>query len=524
MRVRETRQRGAETCESRRILQPLARVRETRKRGAGNVRIAALSFSTSRASGRRESAERATRDSRRLSSTPRAHLGDAPARSRQRSNRGAFPQSPRAHPRDAPARSRQRAIHGGFLQHLARIRETRQRGVGNARFAAAFFSPSRASARRESAERETHDSRRLSSTPRAAPRNAKARSGQLAIRGAFIQHLARIRETRQRGASNARIAAAFFSTSRGSTKRASADRATRDSPRFPSVPRAHPRDAPARSGQLAIRGGFLQHLARVCETRKRGAGNVRIAVLSFSPSRASGRRASAERATRDSRRFHSAPCARPRDAPARSRQRAIRGGFLQPLVRVRETRQRGAGNARFTAAFFSTSRASVRRESAERAARESRRLSSALRARPRDTKVRSGKRTIRGGFLQHLARVRETRKRGAGNARFAAAFFCPSRASARRESAERAKRESRRFSSAPRARPRDAKARSGQRAIRDGFLQSLARLHETRKRGAGNVRIAVLSFCPLRASARRESAEWATRDSRRLSSAPRARL
>ena len=41
-----------------------------------------------------------------------------------------------------------------------------------------------------------------------------------------------------------------------------------------SVPRARPRDATARSGQRAIRGGFLQHLARICETRKRGTGSA----------------------------------------------------------------------------------------------------------------------------------------------------------------------------------------------------------------------------------------------------------
>ena len=280
------------------------------------------------------------------------------------------------------------------------------------RIAAAFFNLSRASARRESAERETHDSRRLSSTPRAAPRNAKARSGQLAIRGAFIQHLARIRETRQRGASNARIAAAFFSTSRGSTKRACADRATRDSPRFPSVPRAHPRDAKARSGKRANRGGFFQPLARVREMRKRGAGNTRFAAAFFSPSRASARRASAERVTRESRRLSSAPRAAPRNAPARIGQRAIRRAFLQSLARIREMCQRGAGNSRFAA------------------------HSSAPRARPRDAPARSGQRSIRGGFLQPLARVRETRQRGVGNARFTAAFFSPSRASVKRASAE----------------------------------------------------------------------------------------
>ena len=249
----------------------------------------------------------------------------------------------RARLRNAPARSGQRAIRGGFLQPLARIRETRQltticrqfaalqplariremrqRGVGNARFAAAFFNPSCASARRESAERETHDSRRLSSVPRARPRDAPARSGQRAIRGAFIQPLARIHETRKRGAGNARFAA------------------------LSSAPRAHPRDAPARSGQHAIRGGFLQPLARLHETRKRGVGNARFAAAFFSPSRGSTKRESAERATRDSRRFHSAPRAHPRDAKARSGQLAIHGGFLQPLARLCETRKRGTGSA-----------------------------------------------------------------------------------------------------------------------------------------------------------------------------------
>ena len=332
------------------------------------MRFAALSFSTSRASARRASAERETRDSPRLSSAPCAH------------------------PRDAPARSGKRAIRR------------------------AFFSPSRASARRESVERATRDSRRFPSVPRAHPQDAPARSGQRAIRGAFLQPLARIRETCQRGAGNARFAALSFSPSRASARRESAERATFESRRFPSVPsrasarcasaeratrdsrrlsstsRAYPRDAPARSGQRAIRRAFLQSLASIRETRKRGAGNARFAAAFFSPSRASARRASAERATRDSRRFHSAPHAHPGDAKARSGQLAIRGGFLQPLARIRETRHRGVGNARFTAAFFSTSRASVRRESAERAARDSRRI------------------------LQHFVRICETRKRGAGNA------------------------------------------------------------------------------------------------------------
>ena len=178
-----------------------------RKRGAGNTRFAAAFFSPSRASARRESAERETHDSRRLSfstsrasarcasaewatcesrcflSAPRAHPGGAPARSRQRANRGGFPlaprarpmparplpapSAPRARPRDAPARSGQRTIRGGFFQPLARVREMRKRGAGNARFAAAFFSPSRASARRASAERATRESRRFSSAPRA---------------------------------------------------------------------------------------------------------------------------------------------------------------------------------------------------------------------------------------------------------------------------------------------------------------------------------------------------------------------
>ena len=282
--------------------------------------------------------------------------------------------------------------------------------MGNARFAAAFFSPSRASARRESAERETCESRRLSSTSRARPRDAKARSGQLAIRGGFLLPLARIRETRKRGAGNARFAAAFFNPSCASARRASAERATRDSRRLSSISRARPRDAPARSGQRANRGGFLQHLARVRETRKRGTGNVRIAALSFSPSRASVRRESAEWATLDSRRLSSAPRARPRDAKARSGQSVNRGAFIQPLARIRETRQREAGNARFAAAFFSPSRGSTKRESAEWATLDSRRLSSTPRARPRDAPARSGQRAIRGGFLQPLVRIRETRQ------------------------------------------------------------------------------------------------------------------
>ena len=197
---------------------------------------------------------------------------------------------------------------------------------------------------------------------------------------------------------------------------------------------------------------------------------------------------------------------------------------IQPLARIRETRQRGAGNARFAAAFFSPSRGSTKRESAEWATLDSRRLSSTPRAHPGDAKARSRQRSNRGAFPQSPARVRETRQRGVGNARFAAAFFNPSRASARRASAEWATRESRRLSSALRARPRDAKAQSGQRSIRGGFLQPLAHIREMRQRGAGNVRIAAAFFSPLRASVRRESAERATRDSRRLSSAPRARL
>ena len=184
-------------------------------------------------------------------------------------------------------------------------------------------------------------------------------------RGAFLQPLVRIRETRKRGAGNVRIAAAFFNLSRASARRESAERATRDSRRLSSTPRARPRDAPARSGQRANRGGFLQHLARLCETRKRGAGNSRFTAAFFNPSRASARRASAERATRDSRRLSSPTRAHPRDAKARSGQRANRGGFFQPLARVREMRKRGAGNTRFAAAFFSTSRASARRASVE---------------------------------------------------------------------------------------------------------------------------------------------------------------
>ncbi len=329
-----------------------------------------------------------------------------------------------------------------ILQHLARVCETRKRGVGNSRFAAAFFSPLRASARRESAEWATRDSRRLSSAPRAHPGDAKARSGKRANRGAFIQPLARIRETRKRGVGNSRFAAAFFSPSRASARRESAERATRESRRLSSAPRARPRDAPARSGQRAIRGAFFQLLARVREARQRGVGNVRIAALSFCPSRASARCASAERATHDSRRLSSVPRAAPRNAKARSGQRAIRGAFIQLLARIRETCQRGVGNARFAAAFFSPSRASARCASAERATRDSRRLSSTSRAHPRDAPARSGRRANRGGFFQPLARVREMRKRGSGNTRFAAAFFSTSCASVRRESAERATRDS----------------------------------------------------------------------------------
>ncbi len=251
---------------------------------------------------------------------------------------------------------------------------------------------------------------------RARLRNAPARSGKRAIRGGFFQPLARVRETRQRGSGNARFAAAFFSPSHGSTKRESAERATCESRCFHSAPHARPRDAPARSGQRSIRGGFLQPLARIRETRKRGVGNVRIAALSLSPLRASARRESAERATRDSRRLFSAPRAHPGGAPARSGQSVNRGAFLQPLARVRETRQRGVGNARFAAAFFNPSRASVRRESAEWATCDSRRLFSAPCARPRDAPAQSGQRVNRGAFLQPLARVRETRKRGTGSA------------------------------------------------------------------------------------------------------------
>ena len=231
----------------------------------------------------------------------------------------------------------------------------------------AFFSTSCASVRCESAERATRDSRRLSSTSRARPRDAPARSGQRSIRGGFLLPLARIRETRKRGAGNTRFAAAFFDPSCASARRASAEWATRDSRRLSSVLRAAPRNAKARNGQRANRGAFLQPLARVCETRKRGAGNVRFAALSFCPLRASARRASG----------------RPQIPPASP---------YQPLARVRETRKCGAGNARFTA------------------------LSSAPRARPRDAPARSGQRANRGGFLQHLARVCETRKRGTGSA------------------------------------------------------------------------------------------------------------
>ena len=357
---------------------------------------------------------------------------------------------------------------------------------------------SRASTKRASAERATRDSRRLSSVPRTRPRDAPARSGKRANRGGFFQPLARVREMRKRGAGNTRFAAAFFSPSRASTRRESAERETHDSRRFSSVPRARPRDAKARSGKRMIRGGFLQSLARVRETRKRGAGNSRFAAAFFNPSRASGRRESAERETCDSQRLSSVPRARPRDAPAWSRQRAIHGGFLQPLAHIREMRQRGAGNVRIAAAFFSPLRASARCESAEWATCDSRRFHSAPRARPRDAKARSGQRANRGGFLQPLVRIRETRKRGAGNVRIAAAFFNPSCASARRASAEQATRESRCFLSAPRARPRGAPARSRQRVIRGAF------------------------FNLSRASARRASAERATRDSRRLSSTSRA--
>ena len=274
------------------------------------------------------------------------------------------PSAPRARPRDAPARSGQRTIRGGFFQPLARVREMRKRGAGNARFAAAFFSPSRASARRASGRPQI---------PPASP----------------YQPLARVRETRQRGAGNARFAAAFFSPLRASGRRESAERATRDSRRFHSAPRAHPGDAPARSRQRSNRGAFPQSPARVRETRKRGVGNARFAAAFFNPSRASGRRESAERETCESRRLFSAPCARPRDAKARSGQHAIRGSFLQPLARIRETRKRGAGNARFAAAF-----------------------------------------------IQHLARVREMRQCGVGNVRIAVLSFSPSRASGRRASAE----------------------------------------------------------------------------------------
>ena len=96
-------------------------------------------------------------------------------------------------------------------------------------------------------------------------------------------------------------------------------------------------------------------------------------------------------------------------------------------------RKRDTGNAQLAALFFCTSRASMRRESAERATRESRRV------------------------LQPLARIREMRKRDTGNAQLAALFFCTSRASMRRASAEQATRDSRRF------------------------LQPLARVRETRQ-------------------------------------------
>ena len=278
----------------------------------------------------------------------------------------------RARLRNAPARSGQRSIRGGSLQPLAR-------------FAAAFLSPLRASGRRESAERETCESRQFFSAPCAHPRDAPARSGKRTIRGGFLQSLARLHETRKRGAGNARFAAAFFSPSCASVRRESAERATRDSRRLSSALRAHPRDAPV------VDLKFLQRLR-------------------INPSRASARRASAERETHDSRRLSSVPRAAPRNAKARSGQRANRGAFFQPLARIREACQRGVGNARFAAAFFSTSRASARRESAERAKHESRRFSSAPRARPRDAPARSRQRSNRGGFFQPLARIRETRQ------------------------------------------------------------------------------------------------------------------
>ena len=316
---------------------------------------------------------------------------------------------------------------GAFLQPLARVRETRI--VGTDAWKRVAFSPSRASARREVYAFMINSF--WLSAPRARPRDAKARNGQRVIRGAF------------------------FSTSCASVRRTSAERAKRESRRFSSAPRARPRDAPARSGQSVNRGAFLQPLARVRETRQRGVGNARFAAAFFNLSRASARRASAERAKRESRRFPSVPCARPRDAKARSGKRAIRSGFLQPLARIRETRKRGAGNTRFAAAFFNPSCASARRASAEWATRDSRRLSfSPSRASDASTST--------------------------------ACSLSPSRASARRASAERATHDSRRLFSAPCARPRDAKARSGKRTIRGGFLQSLARVRETRQRGAGN--------------------------------------
>ena len=175
-------------------------------------------------------------------------------------------------------------------------------------------------------------------------------------RGAFLQPLARVRETRIVGTDAWKRVA--FSPSRASARREVY--AFMINSFWLSAPRARPRDAKARNGQRVIRGAF------------------------FSTSCASVRRTSAERAKRESRRFSSAPRARPRDAPARSGQSVNRGAFLQPLARVRETRQRGVGNARFAAAFFNLSRASARRASAERATRDSRRLSSTSRAHPRD--------------------------------------------------------------------------------------------------------------------------------------------
>ena len=173
--------------------------------------------------------------------------------------------------------------------------------------------------------------------------------------------------------------------------------------------RARLRNAPARSGQRAIRRAFLQSLARIRETRQRGAGNARFAAAFFNLSR-------------DSQRLSSIPRAAPRNAPARSGQRANRGAFLLPLARVRETRQWSTSNS--SSVSVSTPRARPRdapARSGQHAIRGG--FHSAPRSRPRDAPVRSGQRANRGAFFQPLARIREARQRGVGNARIAAAFL-----------------------------------------------------------------------------------------------------